>query len=126
MKVNELPVYPVIKKWADIVYVNNEMDLDEFRIDGFPPEKTLVIGGGVDVELSASVQSNGSIENEAVFVGRFHPQKGVLELVDIWKQVCAHLPSARLVMIGNGPLEDAVDQRIQELRVGKEYLSRGF
>lgn len=126
LKINEMPVYPVIKRWADIVYVNNDMDLERIRADGMPSKRTLVVGGGVDVELSDSVPADGPIENEAVFVGRFHPQKGVLELVDIWQKVCQSLPQARLVMIGNGPLEGAVAQKVRRLGLERNIRLVGF
>ena len=126
LRTNEMSVYPIIKRWADIVYVNNDMDLQRIRSDGMLPEQTLVIGGGVDAELSDTVLPDGAIEDEAVFVGRFHPQKGVLELVDIWQRVCQTLPQARLVMIGNGPLEDAVAQKIQRLGMERNILLVGF
>jgi glycosyltransferase involved in cell wall biosynthesis len=126
LKANEFLVYPVVKRWADIVYVNNDMDLERIRADGVLVERTLVVGGGVDVELSDSVPADGPIKNDAVFVGRFHPQKGVLELVDIWQRICQTLPQARLVMIGNGPLENAVAQKIQRLGMERNILLVGF
>ncbi|MBU1235118.1 MAG: glycosyltransferase [Proteobacteria bacterium] len=42
--------------------------------------------------------------NDVVFLGRFHPQKGVKELMHIWAYVNQLLPDATLVMIGNGEL----------------------
>lgn len=126
LKTNEILAYPIIKRWADIIYVNNDMDLERIRSDGVLPERTLVIGGGVDVELGGSVPPGGSIEYDAVFVGRFHPQKGVLELVDIWRGVCQTLPQARLVMIGNGSLEDVVAKRIQRMGLEGNILLVGF
>jgi glycosyltransferase involved in cell wall biosynthesis len=125
-KLNEIVAYPIVKRWADVIYVNNYEDLKRIQTDGVPEECTLVIGGGVDVELSDSVQSNGDIQYDAVFVGRFHPQKGVLELVDIWQEVCQALPSVRLVMIGNGPLEKAVAQKVHKLGIEKNIFLLGF
>ena len=39
---------------------------------------------------------------EGCFVGRISPQKGVLDLVDIWARVRARRPGARLALIGSG------------------------
>ncbi|MCJ7660958.1 MAG: glycosyltransferase [Anaerolineales bacterium] len=126
LKLNEMLVYKIIKRWADIIYVNNDIDLKRIRSSGVPSKRTIVIGGGVDTELSASVQSDGVINFEAVFVGRFHPQKGVLELVDIWKKVCQQLPQARLAMIGNGPLENAVAVKVNRLGLERNIHLAGF
>lgn len=53
---------------------------------------------------------------DAVFLGRFHHQKGVLELVDIWDLVNKRLPNATLVMIGNGALWSECKAR-QHIRI---------
>jgi len=126
LKINEIGIYGLVKRWADLIYVNNQQDQERIWVDGVPVEKTLVIGGGIDVELSDAVQPESCIENEAVFIGRFHPQKGVLELIDIWQKVCQTLPPARLVMIGNGPLESAVAQKIKRLGLEKNIRLAGF
>jgi glycosyltransferase involved in cell wall biosynthesis len=126
LKANEIATYPAMKRWADIVYLNNDIDLQRARSAGMSSEQTLVIGGGVDADLSDAVPPDGTIQYQAVFVGRFHPQKGVLELVDIWQRVCEVLPQARLVMIGNGPLEEAVAQKIRRLGLKGNILLTGF
>ena len=126
LKTNEILAYPIIRRWSDVIYVNNDLDLERIRSDGVSRDRTLVIGGGVDVELYDSVPSVGATEYDAVFVGRFHPQKGVLELVDIWRGVCQTLPQARLIMVGNGVLEDAVAQKIQRMGMEKNILLAGF
>lgn len=126
LKANEIGIYALIKRKADLIYVNNQDDLERIRTDGVSAEKTLIIGGGIDVELSDGVPPEDNIENDAVFIGRFHPQKGVIELIDIWYKVCQILPQARLVMIGNGPLETAVAQKIQGLGLEKNVRLVGF
>jgi glycosyltransferase involved in cell wall biosynthesis len=43
-----------------------------------------------------------------VCVARLHPQKGLDLLLDAWPSVAAAAPSARLVLVGEGPLEEAL------------------
>jgi len=62
----------------------------------------------------------------ACFVGRFHPQKGVLALIDIWKEVVRKVPGAKLAMIGNGPLEDEVRKKIEENGLSNNIVLFGF
>ena len=53
----------------------------------------------------------------AVFVGRFHEQKGIMDLPDIWIHVRKQIPDARLAIVGDGPpaittmLRAALDRR---------------
>ncbi|HEY5526567.1 MAG TPA: glycosyltransferase [Candidatus Anoxymicrobiaceae bacterium] len=59
----------------------------------------LVINGvGFD---SGEVASPRVKDCEAVFVGRHDTEKGVFDLIEIWRAVTERLPYARLVMIGS-------------------------
>ena len=47
----------------------------------------------------------------AVFVGRLAPEKGLDTLVDAWPLVRARYPEAQLILIGEGPLRAALEDR---------------
>ena len=59
-------------------------------------------------------------------MGRFHYQKGVLDLIEIWKIVCKVKPDAQLAMIGVGPLEAEVRQKIDSYGLTKNVRLFGF
>lgn len=113
----QLPIKPLISWVADKVIVNNEDEKKRF------PKHTksgniIVLIGAVpltDIKNFISENKSESQKYDAVFQGRFHPQKGVLELVDIWKLVVAKLPNAKLGMIGDGPLMEEMRRKIKEL-----------
>ncbi|HBE01670.1 MAG TPA: hypothetical protein DC049_04250, partial [Spirochaetia bacterium] len=65
-------------------------------------------------------------EYDAVFIGRFHAQKGAVELIDIWKKVCARKNGSRLAMIGAGPLETVIRKKIGEYNLEKNISFFGF
>lgn len=58
---------------------------------------------GLDTASISRVPDTGPEEKvfDAVFVGRHDLEKGVFDLVEIWKSVTRMLPAARLVMIGS-------------------------
>jgi glycosyltransferase involved in cell wall biosynthesis len=62
------------------------------------------IRGGVDIRLAESVRTH-STRYDGVFVGRFHEQKNIIELLTIWRMVLRTIPSVRLGLVGAGPLE---------------------
>lgn len=113
----------LVRRWADFIFVTSEPDRERFVTRTRGLERVIVIRGGVDTRPSTFYLNSGSIvpvkkrHYDACFVGRFHIQKGVLELVDIWRRVVEKMPQARLAMIGNGPLESKVRQMAQELGV---------
>jgi glycosyltransferase involved in cell wall biosynthesis len=66
------------------------------------------------------------IDQETVlFVGRLEQQKNVLLLADAFTQLVAARPAARLVIVGNGDLRDAVIQRLAKAGVTSKVDMRG-
>ena len=57
----------------------------------------------------------------AVCVARLHPQKGLDRLLDAW----AGVPDATLVVVGGGPLLDALDHPADRLGIGDRVGSLG-
>jgi glycosyltransferase involved in cell wall biosynthesis len=108
----------LMRKFADRIFCIVELDRDRFIQAGVAPERLVIVRGGVDVELAESVPEPPEKTYDAVFIGRFHPQKGGLELVDIWNEVVKARPGARLIMIGDdGPLKEKIEARIAALHL---------
>ena len=111
----QLPIYKLIQKNADYILVTSLPDKERFLKSG-TKGKIFVVQGGIDLEPSKRYFNVKKDEQDkdygACFVGRLHYQKGVLELVDIWKQVCHHVPGARLAIVGVGPLEKEIVEKI--------------
>ncbi len=114
-------------KYADIIFITSEPDKKYF-----PGKKVIVVQGGVDITSSEKyLKSNkvkpvSSRQFDAVFIGRLHPQKGVLELVDIWKIVVNKIPSAKLALIGDGQLKKDLESKIKEYKLNKNITLFGF
>lgn len=108
----QLPTTFLIPKISDLIFVTSEPDQIYFHKQGFPKHKIIIIMGGVTLENYENLPSLKK-EIDAVFYGRFHPQKGVIEIVDIWKKVVEKLPYAKLSMIGSGPLFEEVSKKIK-------------
>jgi len=128
----QLPIYWLVKNYADMAFVTSEPDVEKFVTKKRSKDKIVVIRGGVNIKPSEEYLSSGRVlplgkrRYDACFIGRFHPQKGVIELVDIWKLVCQRIPKAKLVMIGDGPLEKEVREKIQKLNLEKNIELVGF
>lgn len=123
---SQLPILWLVKRFADIVFVTNDLDRYPFQNNRLPLERVIAVKGGVDIKLTDSVPAPLAKEFDAVFIGRIHWQKGVLELIDIWQRVCHQKPNARLAMIGNGELEGAVTQKIKSLGLEENIKQFGF
>jgi len=124
---SQWPIYWLIKKYADMVWVTNELDRYKF-INGrrLTPDKVIAVRGGVDTKTPLTIPDPKEKEFDAVFIGRFHPQKGVVELIDIWKMVCNEKPNAKLAMIGVGELESQVREKIKRNNLENNIILFGF
>ena len=122
------PIKRLISDFADFVLVNNEDEKKQF------PEleklgKAIVVQGAVDLgNIKKWQEKLGKLPKkyDAVFQGRFHPQKGVMELIDIWKIVVHERPKAKLILIGDGPLMKSVKSKVQSLKLGNNIKLTGY
>jgi glycosyltransferase involved in cell wall biosynthesis len=116
----------LIKKNADMVLVTNDLDQ---RIMARPEREVVAIYGGVDfrdIPKFSQRKLDGPYKYDAVFVGRFHPQKGVSLLLNIWARVCRRRPNARLALIGVGPLESQLKDAAAVLGLTNNVDFLGF
>lgn len=118
--IGQIPTKIIIKLLANTVFITSEPDRKLF-----PHQKTIVIRGGVDISEAATKKILPK-KYDAVFIGRLHPQKGVIELIDIWKKVVDQLPTAKLAVIGNGDLDKKMRQKISIYGLKKNISMLGF
>lgn len=123
---SQQPIYWLIKKYADMVFVTNELDRKKFICKRLPSDKVIAIMGGVDIKTSNKVPTPQQKSYDAVFIGRFNPQKGVLELIDIWKYVCERKKGAKLAILGSGELEKQVRDKIKRYHLDNNVILYGF
>jgi len=108
--------FSLIARRADLFLITNEVDRVHFERRGIAPSRVWPVYGGVDFDEISSTPEQPSLY-DGCFVGRISPQKGVLDLVDIWARVRARKKDARLALIGSGnprferELRDAVQAR---------------
>lgn len=123
--------YFIVKHFADYVFVTSAPDVKRFITKKRDSSKIIVIQGGVDITESEKYLKSDNIiplkkrRYDACFVGRFHYQKGVIVLVDIWKKVCEKKSDAKLAMIGNGALENPTENAVKE-RIKKYGLENNI
>ena len=79
----------------------------------------LVIYGGINKVNETPKKLSNKFEYDAVFVGRLHDQKGVVELIKIWKQIILLRPSSKIAIIGNGPHESKIKNLSKMLNIAE-------
>ncbi|RKY36679.1 MAG: hypothetical protein DRP78_03030 [Candidatus Omnitrophota bacterium] len=129
---SQLPIYWIVKRYADVVFVTSEPDVKKFITKRRGSNRVIVIQGGIDVSPSFKYLRSSQVipkdkrKYDACFVGRLHYQKGIIELIDIWSLVCKKKADALLVVIGVGPLEDEVKRKIAKFNLDRNIVLCGF
>lgn len=111
---------------ADMILTTGAPDRDLIISAGRSPEAVFAVLGGVDLSIPQSVPEPKEKIFDAVFIGRLHPQKGLLELLDVWKLLMAKKPDARLAVIGSGPLGAQCRAKAEKLGIAKSVEFFGF
>lgn len=83
--------------------VLNSLDRDTLLARGVASRAVTVVTMGVDAhQFEAVPLAPDTPRYDGIFLGRLHPQKGLLDLVQIWRAVCDQRPQSRLAVIGGG------------------------
>jgi glycosyltransferase involved in cell wall biosynthesis len=108
-------------RWADVILCVSEDEQRAGHALGVRPGRFEVIPNGVDLtrfppgdRAAARARLGWGSEPTAVCVGRLHRQKGQHALLDAWPQVRAQVPTARLVLVGEGPDRAGLEARRPE------------
>ncbi|HEY3323697.1 MAG TPA: glycosyltransferase family 4 protein [Planctomycetota bacterium] len=116
------------KRTAAMVSVSTAVENGLRSTQLYPPEKSALIPGGIDLSLfqpataperAAARTELGLPENARVVVcvARLAPIKGHTFLLEAWKEVLAQFPDARLILVGRGPSDGALKKLAATLQV---------
>lgn len=124
----QMPVKPFINKYADLILVNNEEERKQFKNKDKLGKVSVVLGAVNLDEIQEYASKFNTLKKkyEGVFQGRFHPQKGVVELIEIWAKVVNKKKDAKLAMIGDGPLMNDVKEKIKDLNLEENVQLFGY
>ncbi len=90
-------------RWAYKILVLNKIDKEYLvKNRAIAESRITVVSGGVDYNRLKSLGDLNTETYDAVFLGRMHPQKGIFDLIKIWKLVCNQKPKAQLLIIAGG------------------------
>ncbi|MEW6659358.1 MAG: glycosyltransferase [Thermodesulfobacteriota bacterium] len=115
--------------WKYLVWFYNQMDLifvpsqstaEELRQRGVNGEKMRIFPRGVDLQLFHPTKRNGFLENRVqapdgvklLYVGRVSKEKNLEILARVFKDLIQNHPDAHLVIVGDGPYLEEMQQNL--------------
>ncbi len=109
------------------LHQNMQKDIDQL----FGLNNTVVLNNGIDFKRferalpKEKVRENLGISQEAFVVGhigRFNEQKNHEKLVEVFSEIYRSNKNAFLLMIGNGSLQEDVEEQLEKLGLKDRYL----
>jgi glycosyltransferase involved in cell wall biosynthesis len=115
-----------ILKRADAIIAVSNFTARVLENSGVPKAKILVSGNAVDLGLIGMVRPCFEEKVfDGVFVGRIAREKGVFDLLKIWRNVAKAKKNAKLLIIGNGIELPTVKKEVSTLGLENNVSFRG-
>ena len=104
-------------------------------LESFPDKKVKLIYNGVDkskftnIDLKSNIRKEFKIDEEdllMVNVGRLHKQKGHKYLIESISKLKNRFDNFTVLIIGEGPLENKLKDRVDELNLNDYIIFTGF
>ena len=101
---------------------------------GVPKDRLVVIPNGVDAELFSASQ-NRNLERRAlgvngsgvvIFVGHFQAWHGLEALLEAFHYSLGQVPTAQLILVGDGPTRSQLEKQISALGLGNSVRITGL
>ena len=98
---------------GEVKIIHNAIDIDKFKFDEKARKK---LRKELDIEDSTVVVGH---------VGRFVKQKNHTFLIDVFNEYHRKNPDSKLLLIGSGPLEDRIKNKVDKLELSESVLFLG-
>ena len=118
---------------SQVVVVSRALKGQIVKQLGLPEEHVSVVLNGADLTLFNQHRDSDGLRNKyhldnkpmVIFVSSFEPWHGVDLLVTSFKSVISRFPEARLVLVGDGSMRDAVFAQIEKLGLQEFIILTG-
>jgi glycosyltransferase involved in cell wall biosynthesis len=101
----------VLRRYGDVVFVDNPETETALLARGFAPDRIAMTRNAYD-PLEPLPPRSPPAQPLVVFLGRLVEPKGVWDVLALARAMRTRAPAARVVIVGDGPLREALKDRI--------------
>lgn len=117
----------VLDRWAErVIAVSGAAREAWIRRGGLDPSKIVVVGNGIEVEAFRPGMGTGTVEPLVTTVSVLREGKGIEVLLEAAPAILEAHPRARFLVVGDGPLREALATRAERLGLGDRVIWAGF
>ena len=122
-----LGVERVLQNVTDFTLCDSDAErADVIRYGIAPPERTRTVLNGIDLDRLALPRLPRSGGETAVTVCRLNKPRDFETLLSAMRRVVDQLPSVRLLIVGDGPLRPAIEDRVRALNLEEHVQLLGI
>ncbi len=108
-----------------VVYVSQMLRTGLVSYLGYPESTLNYVPNGVD-ERRFLAPLPDDRDDVVLCPARLRAEKNHLHLLDVWKVVVAEVPTARLWLVGDGPMEEVLRERVAALGISASVVFWGY
>lgn len=124
-------VYSIARKIICVSTSSKQQLIEDWQVE---PEKIVVMPNGVDIELfgqkfdSRTIRAKYGLDSGSIvgFVGSFQEWHGIDILLKSFNQVLCQIPDARLLLVGDGPARQEIENLIADLHLKSRVTITGY
>ena len=122
-------LFDKLRRWvaneADCVSVVSQALELRAREQGWQPDELIVAPMGVDTQDLFKAAPDTEEKNTIVFAGRLVPKKGPQHLVESFALIAEVAPDSKLLIAGDGPLKQSLQERVETLGIAGKVRFTG-
>jgi glycosyltransferase involved in cell wall biosynthesis len=123
-KINDMLSLMLLRRYFDLVFVSNQLVKDFLVAHRVDAQKIQFANYGTD-PVPVDLDFREPLF-DACYVGRLVKNKGIFDLVAIWKEVSSQIPDARLAIVGDGSGRGQLIHSIDAAHLKKRVQLCGF
>lgn len=123
----------LLRRWADVIIALDDEIRSEALSAGFAPGQIRQMVNGIDSKRFVPIQARSILKDRMqfnnkivlVYVGRLAAQKSLPTLLEAFKYALASCPDLYLVLVGDGPQRNELEEQARRLMIRAQVAFAG-